>query len=433
MKLIVSLLAASLISHAALAADQAIEVDRIVAVVNSDVITRTELRQRVEQVTRQLTRQGTPLPPADVLERQVLERQIIERLQLQLASETSLRVDDVALERAIGRIADNNRLSPADFRKALEKDGISWERFREEVRNEMLLGRVREREVDSRIVVSDAEVANYLANPDHAAAGQDEFNLAHILFRAPEGASPEQLARLRAKAEEVAARVARGEAFDKLAASYSDAPDAISGGNLGWRSAERLPGLFAEAVASLKPGETTPILRSAAGFHLIKVLGRKGGSQDAMPAQVQQTHARHILIKTSEIVSDADARRRLVDLRERIVQGGASFAELARQHSADISAAKGGDLGWIYPGDTVPEFEQAMDALKPGEVSQPIQSPFGWHLIVVEERRVQDVSDDRKRAAARNALRERKSDEAFQDWLRQLRDRAYVEYRLEER
>lgn len=433
MKLIVSLLAASLISHAALAADQAIEVDRIVAVVNSDVITRTELRQRVEQVTRQLTRQGTPLPPADVLERQVLERQIIERLQLQLASETSLRVDDVALERAIGRIADNNRLSPADFRKTLEKDGISWERFREEVRNEMLLGRVREREVDSRIVVSDAEVANYLANPDHAAAGQDEFNLAHILFRAPEGASPEQLARLRAKAEEVAARVARGEAFDKLAASYSDAPDALSGGNLGWRSAERLPGLFAEAVASLKPGETTPILRSAAGFHLIKVLGRKGGSQDAMPAQVQQTHARHILIKTSEIVSDADARRRLVDLRERIVQGGASFAELARQHSADISAAKGGDLGWIYPGDTVPEFEQAMDALKPGEVSQPIQSPFGWHLIVVEERRVQDVSDDRKRAAARNALRERKSDEAFQDWLRQLRDRAYVEYRLEER
>ena len=294
-----------------------------------------------------------------------------------------------------------------DFRKALEKDGISWERFRDEVRNEMLLGRVREREVESRIVVSDAEVVNYLSNPDNAAIGQEEFNLSHILFRAPEGASPEQLARLRAKAEDVAARVARGEAFDKLAASYSDAPDALSGGNLGWRS--------------------------AAGFHLVKVVGRKGGSQAAVPSQVQQTHARHILIKTSEIVSDADARRRLVDLRERVVQGGASFADLARQHSADISAAKGGDLGWIYPGDTVPEFEQVMDALKPGEISQPVQSPFGWHLIVVEERRVQDVSDDRKRAAARNALRERKSEEAFQDWLRQLRDRAYVEYRLEDR
>ena len=433
MKRIVSFLAASLLAHAALAADGAIEVDRIVAVVNSDVITRTELRQRVEQVTRQLSRQGTPLPPAEVLERQVLERQIVERLQLQLAGETSLRVDDVTLDRALGRIADNNRMSMTDFRKALEKDGISWERFRDEVRNEMLLGRVREREVDSRIVVSDAEVTNYLSNPENLAGGQEELNLAHILFRAPEGASPEQLARLRAKAEDVAARVARGEAFDKLAASYSDAPDALSGGNLGWRSAERLPGLFAEAVSGLKPGDTTPVLRSAAGFHLVKVVGRKGGGQAVAPAQVQQTHARHILVKTSEVVSDADARRRLADLRERIVQGGASFADLARQHSADISAAKGGDLGWIYPGDTVPEFEQAMDALKPGEVSQPVQSPFGWHLIVVDERRVQDVSDDRKRAAARNALRERKSDEAFQDWLRQLRDRAYVEYRLEDR
>jgi peptidyl-prolyl cis-trans isomerase SurA len=283
MKLIVSLLAASLFAHAALAADQAIEVDRIVAVVNSDVITRTELRQRVEQVTRQLSRQGTPLPPADVLERQVLERQIVERLQLQLAGETSLRVDDVALDRALGRIADNNRMSMTDFRKALEKDGISWERFRDEVRNEMLLGRVREREVESRIVVSDAEVATTSPTPKTPSARKSSTSPTSC--SAPEGASPEQLARLRAKAEDVAARVARGEAFDKLAASYSDAPDALSGGNLGWRSAERLPGLFAEAVSSLKPGDTTPILRSAAGFHLVKVVGRKGGSQAAARAR----------------------------------------------------------------------------------------------------------------------------------------------------
>ena len=431
MKLIVTLLAVSLFASSALAADGPMEVDRIVAVVNSEVITRSDLRLRVGQVTRQLSRQGTPLPPANVLERQVLERQIMERLQIQLANETSLRVDDITLDRALGRIADNNKLSMTDFRKALERDGISWERFREEVRNEILLTRVREREVEGRIVISDAEVNNFLANPENV-VGQEEYNLAPILFRAPEGASPEQLARLRAKAEDVAARVARGEAFDKLAASYSDAPDALSGGNLGWRSAERLPGVFAEAVTSLKPGETTPILRSAAGFHIVKVMDRKGGSQSAAASQVQQTRARHILIKTSEVVSDADARRRLTDLRERVVQGGANFAELAKQHSADISAAKGGDLGWIYPADTVPEFEQAMDALKPGEVSQPVQSPFGWHLILVEERRVQDISDDRKRAAARNALRERKGDEAYQDWLRQLRDRAYVEYRLEE-
>lgn len=432
MKFIVSLLAASLISSLASAANGPVEVDRIVAVVNSEVITRSDLRMRVAQVTRQLSRQGTPLPAAEVLEKQVLERQIMERLQLQLAAETSLRIDDVTLDRAVGRIADTNRLSMTEFRKALERDGISWDRFREEVRNEMLLTRVREREVDGRIVVSDAEVSNFLAHPENA-MGQDEYNLSHILFRAPEGATPEQLARLRAKADDVAARIGRGEPFDKLAASYSDAPDALTGGNLGWRSAERLPGLFAEAVSSLKPGETTPILRSAAGFHIVRVIDRKGGASSGVPAQVQQTRARHILIKTSEVVSDADARRRLVDLRERVVQGGASFADLARIHSADLSASKGGDLGWIYPGDTVPEFEQTMDALKPGELSQPVQSPFGWHLILVEDRRVQDVSDERKRGAARNALRERKSDEAYQDWLRQLRDRAYVEYRSEDR
>ena len=432
MKRIVSLLAAFLFSSIASAANGPVEVDRIVAVVNSEVITRSDLRMRVAQGTRQLSRQGTPLPAAEVLEKQVLERQIMERLQLQLAAETSLRIDDVTLDRAVGRIADTNRLSMTEFRKALERDGISWDRFREEVRNEMLLTRVREREVDGRIVVSDAEVSNFLAHPENA-MGQDEYNLSHILFRAPEGATPEQLARLRAKADDVAARIGRGEPFDKLAASYSDAPDALTGGNLGWRSAERLPGLFAEAVSSLKPGETTPILRSAAGFHIVRVIDRKGGASSGVPAQVQQTRARHILIKTSEVVSDADARRRLVDLRERVVQGGASFADLARIHSADLSAAKGGDLGWIYPGDTVPEFEQTMDALKPGELSQPVQSPFGWHLILVEDRRVQDVSDERKRGAARNALRERKSDEAYQDWLRQLRDRAYVEYRSEDR
>lgn len=431
MKPIASLIAAALIATTAYAAPEPLEVDRIVAVVNSDVITRSELRQRVDQVTRQLTRQGTPLPPTDVLERQVLERQIIERLQSQYANETSLKVDDATLERAIGRIADSNRLSMTDFRKALAKDGITWEQFREEVRKEILVTRLREREVDSRIVISDAELNNFLANSD-AALAKTEYNLAHILLSTPEGASPEQLARVKAKAEEVAARVARGEPFDKLAAGYSDAPDALSGGNLGWRSTERLPSLFSEAVGKLQPGEVAPVLRSAAGFHIVKLLDRRGGAQSAAPARVEQTHARHILIKTSEVLSDTEAKRRLTDLRERVVQGGASFADLARQYSADLSASKGGDLGWIYPGDTVPEFENAMNALKPGEISQPVQSPFGWHLIQVEDRRVQDVSDERKRAAARNALRERKSDEAYQDWLRQLRDRAYVEYRLEE-
>jgi peptidyl-prolyl cis-trans isomerase SurA len=430
MKLIVSLLAASLLAHGP--GRQAIEVDRIVAVVNSDVITRTELRQRVEQVTRQLSRQGTPLPPADVLERQVLERQIVERLQLQLAGETSLRVDDVALDRALGRIADNNRMSMTDFRKALEKDGISWERFRDEVRNEMLLGRVREREVESRIVVSDAEVATTSPTPTTPPSARKSSTSPTSCSGRPRAPAP-------SSSPACAPRPKTWRPGWPAARPSTSWPPAIPTRRTRSRAATS-----AGAAPSACPACSPRPSPAQAGRHHAHPAqrrrlppgqgGRPQGRQPGRgPSQVQQTHARHILIKTSEIVSDADARRRLVDLRERVVQGGASFADLARQHSADISAAKGGDLGWIYPGDTVPEFEQVMDALKPGEISQPVQSPFGWHLIVVEERRVQDVSDDRKRAAARNALRERKSDEAFQDWLRQLRDRAYVEYRLEDR
>jgi peptidyl-prolyl cis-trans isomerase SurA len=404
--------------------------DRIVAVVNSEAITNVELQERVDQAVRQLQRQGTPLPPREVLERQVLERLILERAQIQLARESSLRVDDAALERAIARIAESNKLSMPDFRAALERDGIPWNTFREGIRNEILVARLREREVESRVVVTDAEVDNFLANNPQGLSGE-EYNLAHILLRAPEGASPEQIARLRSKADEIMARIRTGDDFSRLAAFYSDAPDSTKGGLIGWRSANRMPALFAEAVRSLKPGEISPVLRSAAGLHIVKLLERRGADQSAAQ-QVQQTHARHILIKTSEVVTDAEAERRLVALRERVVNGGADFAELAKVHSADLSAAKGGDLGWLNPADTVPEFERAMDALQPGEVSKPVQSPFGWHLIQVLERRTQDVSDERKRNAARAALRERKADEAYDDWLRQLRDRSFVEYRLDQ-
>lgn len=405
-------------------------VDRVVAVVNSEAITGVELRDRVDQAVRQLQRQGTPLPPRDVLERQVLEHLIVERAQIQLAKESSLRVDDAALERAIARIAESNKLTPTQFRAALDRDGIPWTTFREGIRNEILLARLREREVESRVVVTDAEVDNFLANNPEGLAGE-EFNLAHILLRAPEGASPEQIARLKAKADEIMARLRTGDDFSRLAASYSDAPDSTKGGLIGWRGASRLPALYAEAAKNLSPGQVSPVLRSAAGLHIVKLLERRGGATVGAD-RVQQTHARHILIKTSEVVNDAEAERRLVALRERITNGGADFAELAKVHSADLSAAKGGDLGWLNPGDTVPEFERTMDALKPGEVSKPVQSPFGWHLIQVLERRTQDLTDERKRNAARAALRERKSEEAYEDWLRQLRDRTFVEYRLDQ-
>ena len=421
---------ASVLAPVAAAEPRAIAVDRILAVVNDEVITSLELRQRVEQAIRQLERQGTQLPPKEVLERQLLERLVLERAQLQLARETGLRVDDATLERAIARIAENNRLSAAELRSALDRDGIPWERFRTEIRTEILLTRLREREVDSRVVVTDAEIDNFLANNPEALSGE-EFLVAHILLRAPEGASPEQLNALAARAEEVAAKVRAGEDFGRLAASYSDAPDAMSGGELGWRGRDRLPALFGEALGSLQPGGVSPILRSSAGLHIVKLIDRRGGAAGS-PLALEQTRARHILLRTSEILSDSEAESRLLALRERIVQGGADFADLARANSADLSSAKGGDLGWISPGDTVPEFERAMAALAPGEVSPPVRSPFGWHLIQVQERRMQDVSDERRRTQARNALRERKANEAFEDWLRQLRDRTYVEYRLED-
>lgn len=418
-------LALSLPLHAA---PRPVEVDRIVAVVNNEVVTALQLRARVDQAVRQLQRQGVQLPPADVLERQLLERLIVERAQLQLARETSLRVDDATLERAIDRIAANNRLSAEQLREALAKDGVTWSRFRDEIRTEILLTRLREREVDSKVVVTDAEIDNFLASNPDAFSGQ-EFEVAHILLRAPEQASPQQIEALRARAEGVMARLRSGEDFARVAAEVSDAPDGLSGGSLGWRPLDRLPALFAEAVRSMRPGETSQVLRSASGLHIVRLVDRRGGG-DAAVAKLEQTRARHILIKTSEVLSDTDAEARLLGIRERVVNG-ADFGELAKASSADLSAAKGGDLGWLNPGDTVPEFERAMNALQPGEVSAPVKSPFGWHLIQVVERRVQDVTDERKRNAARAALRDRKAEEAYEDWLRQLRDSTYVDLRLE--
>jgi peptidyl-prolyl cis-trans isomerase SurA len=403
--------------------------DRIVAVVNDEVITFFELRTRLDLALTQLQKQGTPLPPRDVLERQMLERLVIDKVQLQHARDTGLRVDDAQLEQALQRIAANNKMSLPQFRAALQKDGVPFAKFREDIREEMTIARVREREVENKIAISEGEIDNYLSDDSAKGNGREEYEVAHILLRSPESASSEQIQRLKAKADQVLERLRKGEDFAQLAAAYSDAPDALKGGNLGLRPLERMPAIFSEVVVKLKVGEVAPMLRSPNGFHIVKLVSKGGGA--TVPA-VQQTHVRHILIKVNEVVSEADARHKLTILYERI-KNGASFAELARLFSQDGSASKGGDLGWIYPGDTVPEFERAMNQLPPGEVSQPVQTPFGFHLIEVLERRVQDVSADRQRAAARQVLRGRKMDEAYQDWLRQARDRSYVEIRLEDR
>lgn len=425
------LAAGLLLALAAFAAParEVVLVDRVVAVVNKDVITLTELHEQTAAAMAELRRQGIAAPERAVLERQVLERLVLDKAQQQLAEATGLRVDELQLDRAVQRVAQNNNLPLAEFRRALERDGVDFERFRAELRQRLLLSRLREREVDDRVQVSEAEIDAFLAenkaNPSEAV----EYDVAHILMRVPEQASPGQVAQARARAERVREEARAGADFARLAASHSDAGDALQGGALGWRAPGRLPELFAEALRDMQPGTVSELLRSPAGFHVVKLLGRRGAGSGA---PVTQTRARHILVKTNEVVSEEDARRRLQGLRERIV-AGADFGELARLNSEDGTAARGGELGWVYPGDTVPEFERAMNALKPGELSEPVRTPFGFHLILVEERRAADVSAERQRLQARQALRERKADEDYQDWLRLLRDRTYVELRLDER
>jgi peptidyl-prolyl cis-trans isomerase SurA len=411
-------------------APAAVLVDRVVAVVGKDVITASELAERVERAGIELSRQRIAPPDPAVLERQVLERLVIHKVQLQRAAESGLRVDDLQLDRAVQRVAQNNKMTLVEFRRALEIDGMPFERFREELRQQILLTRLREREVDDRVQVSEAEIDLYLEENKSSVTQSVEYNAAHILVRVPDQASPDQVEQARARALRVRleARTAGGD-FARLAASYSDAGDALQGGALGWRAPGRLPDLFAEALREMKPGEVSEALRSPAGFHVLKLFETRGAGA---AAPVTQTRARHILVKTSEVVSEEDAQRRLASLRERVV-AGADFAELARLNSEDGTAPRGGDLGWVYPGDTVPEFERAMNALAPGELSAPVRTPFGFHLIEVQERRTADLSAERQRQQARLALRERKADDAYQEWLRQLRDRTYVELRLDER
>ena len=402
--------------------------DRIVAVVNNGVITERELAAKIEQVSRQLTRRNITLPPPATLSKQILERMITERALLQHAEEINIRVDSTQLDRAITRIAQQNNMDLAAFQASVEKEGTDFNEFREQIRNEIIVARLREREVDNRISVTDAEIDNFLANPALKDNQQTEYLLAHILIATPEGLAPDRLQTIKAKADKALAELKSGSDFAQVAASYSDAKDAIEGGQIGWRGEGQLPSLYVDAARTLKPGQVSGILRSPNGFHIVKLLDLRGKNATLV---IRQTHARHILIKTNEVVTDQDAKNRLSQLKERI-DNGQDFAELAKLHSDDLSAAKGGDLGWLNPGDTVPQFERVMDGLKVGEVSEPIQSPFGWHLIQVLERRDQDVTQERKRLDARRIIRERKSDEAFESWVRQLRDSAYVEYRNED-
>ena len=406
-----------------------VSVDRVVAVVNDEALTQYELDDARRIVQQQLKQQKVQPPAADVLDKQVLERLITQRALLQEAKEGGVKIDDSQVERAIQRIAQENKLSAEEFRKALAQENIPYSKYRDDIRNEMIVQRLREREVDSKVQVSDAEVDQYLATLKAQNAGETEYRIAHILVGVPEQASADQIESRRQRAEEALRSIKSGADFAQVAAAFSDATDALQGGSLGWRSGARLPTVFAEAVRAQKVGTVSGVMRSAAGFHIVKLLEKRSHDDATL---VDQTHARHILVRVNELTSEADAKSKIERLKDRL-DSGANFAELAKLNSEDASAAKGGDLGWLSPGDTVAEFDEAMKKLQPNQVSPPVRTSFGWHLIEVMERRKQDVTIDRARNEAQTAIRQRKADEAFQDWVRQVRDKAFVEIRLDDK
>ena len=403
-------------------------IDRVIAVVNQEAITARELESRVAIVENQLREQRRAPPPRDVLQKQVLEQMILVRAQLQYANEVGVKPSEAEIDRAVTEVAQRNSVTVAQMRERMAEQGIGFAAFREQLSGEIASLRLREREAASKVTISEAEVDAQLART--GATTPTEYEIAQILLRLP--GDPDAAA-LKAKtelAELLLARARGGADFAALAREHSESPEGVQGGSLGWRSPDRLPELFVNAVARLEPGQVAPVVRSPAGLHLLRLIDKR--SQAPQSAIVERTRVRHILLVAPTPAAEEEATRRLAEFKRNVEAGTADFAELARQFSADGSAANGGDLGWLYPGETVPEFERAVKALAVGAVSAPVRTQYGIHLVQVLERRADADSPDRLRAAARQALREQKADEAFDQWLRELRDRAYVEYRLEQ-
>lgn len=399
--------------------------DRILAVVNDEVILESELMDMEQTVRQQLRERQAAVPPGEILRKQVLERLIMQRLQLQRADQVGIRVGDDALNAALRQIASNNNMNLRQFRDVLEEDGYDFSRFRESIREEMIISRLRKSQVEDRIVVSDREVDNFLATQDVQANNEVQYQLQHILVSVPDAASPEEVQEAQKKMQKIQTLLNDGGDFSQIAAGYSDGQNALDGGELGWRKQGELPSLFADVVPGLAVGEVSQPLRSGSGFHLVRLQDKKSAEVHL----VKQTLASHILLKSNELVSDEEAQKRLEQIRQRIINGE-DFAELARSHSEDTgSAIEGGSLGWVSPGVMVPEFQEKMDSLAIGEVSDVFKSRFGWHLIKVFDRREENMAEEYKRTKAREQIRQRKIDEELESWLRAMRDEAYVEYR----
>ncbi|CAM3543171.1 peptidylprolyl isomerase SurA [Parendozoicomonas haliclonae] len=403
-----------------------VPLDRVVAIVDNDVIMESELNNRLKSVRMQIQERSTALPPEHVLKQQVLERLIIENLQLQIADRAGARIDDNSLNDAIRSIAQRNGMTLDQFRQALEQDGLSYVDAREQIRREMLINRVRQRQVMERIQVTDREVDNFRSSAEGQQRMAVEYRLGHILVSLPEGATPDQIAQANKKAEGLYDQLNKGADFSQVAVSQSQGQNALEGGDLGWRKADQLPSLFANVVTGLKEGEVSRPIRSPSGFHLITLNDTRGNEQLLQ----EQVKARHILIKPNEVRSDLEAQELARSIYDRI-ESGAEFSELAKAYSDDPgSALNGGDLGWANPDDMVPAFREKMLTTNMNTPTAPFRSQFGWHILEVQGKRKEDISDKVQAAQIRDIIGQRKFEEELQVWLRELRDQAYVEIKL---
>ena len=403
------------------------EIDHIVAVANDDVITHTELEKRMRLVKQQLQGRQAKLPPDDVLRKQILEQLIMERLQLQVAERVGIRIDDESINQVVNNIARENNLTLDQFREVLTREGYNFADFRDNIKKDITITQLRKRRVENRVTVTEQEVDNYLISNASRGGSNDEFHLGHILIAVPEAASPDQIQVARQRAETVLGQLRLGADFAQTAIAESGGQRALEGGDLGWRKAGQMPTLFADSLINMQVGEISELIRSPSGFHIIKLLDRR---TDEQRHTVQQTLARHILIRPNEVVSNSEAQQRITRLYERIL-AGADFGQLARASSDDTaSAVEGGSLGWVNPGVMVPEFEEQMNKLQPGQISAPFESQFGWHIVQVMARRQHDDTQQFERMQARQLIGKRKTEDAVENWLREMRSEAYVEYRL---
>jgi peptidyl-prolyl cis-trans isomerase SurA len=401
--------------------------DRIAAVVGDGVVLNSQLDEQTEEVTERLRQQKTELPPRNILRKQILERLVVEEIQLQRANRLGIQVSDEMLNGALADVADRNHIPFSDLPQALSQQGIDYRNFRDEIRRQMTLQLLRQRDVMGRINISPRELEQFMARQQNAPDQNAEYNVSHILISVPVSASPEQIEAREARAREVFNKAKAGDDFAQLAVTYSDSSTNIEGGSLGWRRGSQLPSVVAEQVAKMKAGDLSEPIRTPSGFHLFKLNEIRGGTQQSV---VAQTHARHILLRTNELEDDQTVQQKLGNIRER-VNKGEDFGAIAAVTSQDPgSAANGGDLGWAGPGTFVPEFEKELDGLKENEISQPFKTQYGWHIIQLLGRRMHDATDDMRRQRAFAELREAKAEEETELWLRRLRDEAFVEYRM---